>query len=45
MRYLLKGSLRLMIECDMDPMRMVIRSSKTELFKLLDRIIPDEAQP
>lgn len=39
----LKAGIRLVIEADANPMTIVVRLSKKQVFAVLDHLIPDEA--
>jgi len=40
-----KAGIRLIIEADANPMTIVMRLSKGQLIRLLDHILPDDAEP
>lgn len=38
----LKEGIRLVIECDANPMTIAVRLSKKQIITILDRILPDD---
>lgn len=41
-RKLIKEGIRLVIECDGNPVTIIIRLSKRQVYELLDRYLPDD---
>ena len=41
-RRLIKETVRLIIDCDGNPVTIIIRLSKRQVYELLDRYLPDD---
>lgn len=41
-RHVVKGAVKMVVDCDLNIITLVVRASKKEIFKLLDVLIPDE---
>ena len=41
-RHYLKGGIKMVIDCDLNMITLVVRSSKKGIFQILDALIPDE---
>lgn len=45
LKKLFKGGVKLVIECEANPVTIVMRLSKKQMIAVLDYIIPDDPEP